>query len=102
MKHLTLWIWLKENGLKQQDLAAGLGKSVSWVSTRMRVVGFGATEQGEILKWCRKVRPGAPVSVQGCDLFESEPSGGVVGRPVEIAPSAGRSTTPPKAWRRVA
>ncbi len=70
MKHLQLWIWLKTQGLKQQDLAAGLGKSVSFVSTRLRMDGFTPDEQSEVLSWARRVRPRAKVRLP--DLFEPE------------------------------
>ena len=70
MKHLTLWIWLKANGLKQQDLADGLEKSVSFVSTRLRRDGFTPEEQQAVLIWARRTRPKA--KVQFSDLFEPE------------------------------
>lgn len=70
MKHLQLWIWLKANGLKQQDLALGLSKSVSFVSTRIHRDGFTGDEQSEVLAWARRVRP--KVKVQFADLFEPE------------------------------
>lgn len=69
MKHLQLWIWLKTNGLKQQDLAAGLEKSVSFVSVRMRL-GFSREERKGILAWARRVRP--TVKTRVADLFEPE------------------------------
>lgn len=70
MKHLQLWIWLKANGLKQQDLAFGIGKSVSFVSTRIRFDGFTPEEQTEILSWAARVRP-APAPTFA-DLFTPE------------------------------
>lgn len=70
MRHLTLWIWLKAHGLKQQDLAGGLDKSVSFVSMRLRIDGFTAEEQAKVLAWARRMRPKA--KVQMADLFEAE------------------------------
>lgn len=68
MKHRTLWIWLVDNGLKQQDLAVGLSKSASWVSTRLRMVGFDEEDRAEILAWARKARPRLKVTAD--DLFK--------------------------------
>lgn len=66
---LRLWTWLKANGLRQSDLAAGIERSDTHVSHRINFAGFTAEERKQILAWAQRVRSSA--KVKASDLFES-------------------------------
>lgn len=57
MKHLNLLMWMKREGLKQRELAQGLGVSDSWVSNRMSWRGMTIDEQDRVIAWAKRVRP---------------------------------------------
>lgn len=75
MKHLSLWIWLKTQGLKQRDvvdalLVEGKHPTPSFISRRIRHEGFTPEEQRDILAWARQVRPRA--NTKPHDLFDQK------------------------------